>query len=152
MMADTGGISVFTQWRLPENVASIRSLRRETFGFLLAASHSICLMLSLKFCSSSGSTSSVASSNLFGPFFCRFDGGSTGRFSLSLTCLLDGRRMCFSRSLTLIFQEPCWVMCVCVMPKGYRRWGQYTYLHAMSCISKVDKYIPVEQYKCIHTD
>ena len=152
MMADTGGISVFTQWRLPENVASIRSLRRETFGFLLATSHSICLMLSLKFC--------ILQVNLFCCFI-----QSVRSFLSSLWWWID-RQILLVTHLPLrwsphVLQSISHLdlpktllsdVCVCVMPKGYRRWCQYTYLHAMSCISKVDKYIPVEQYKCIHTD
>jgi len=105
-IVDTGGISDFTQWRLPENVASNKGLRREVFGCLFSVSHFISLTFSSKLCSSSGSNSVVVSSSLADPFLCRLDGNSRGTFSFSLICLLDGRRMCFSRSLIFIFHEP----------------------------------------------
>ena len=104
MMVVTGGISVLTQCRLPEKVESIRGFRCEILGFFLAVSCFIAFTFSLKLCSSFGS--SVVTSNRVGPVFCRFGGLSTGSFSLSCDWPLAGRRMCFRRSRSLIFQEP----------------------------------------------
>lgn len=103
-MSVTGGISLCIQWRLPENVKSVRGFRWATLVFFLAVSFFISFTSSSKVFWSS-SISSTMSLNRVGLVFLRFGGFSTGSFSLS-ALLLTGHCMCFRQSLSLIFKEP----------------------------------------------